>query len=105
MIKACTGGWLHSFYPTAFWSRLQGWYVLWVLPRDFPWRAVFIYFKETLEIAGCCRKANGIWIYQKEEGRLEGNSWGESYQSGSAPDGCQEGVAKCLRENRDQREQ
>jgi hypothetical protein len=27
------------------------------------------------------QKVNRIWICQREEGWLEGNSWGESYQS------------------------
>ena len=66
-----------------------------------------IYFKETLEISKCCRKASGIWICQGEERGLEGNSWGDSHQSSSAagPDGCREGVAKCLWESRDQEKQ
>lgn len=61
---------------------------------------MFIYFKETLEISKRCRKANGIWICQEEEGGLEGNSWGESHQSSSAvgPDGHWEAAAKCLRQ-------
>ena len=57
-----------------------------------------VYFKETLEIPECCRKANGIWIFSGEERGLEGNSWGESHAPSPAvrPDGRREGVAERL---------
>lgn len=61
---------------------------------------MFIYFKKTLEISKCCRKANGIWICRGEEGGLKGNSW---LRKPSIRLGCRarrgwEGVAKCQRE-------